>query len=57
MLIFDIRLPLKEPLMVTFDETRAPTPKKLEVVQDMKVPKSIQKYKFLWSHSSFFVLE
>ena len=57
MLIFEIRLPLKEPLVATFDEMRALTSRKYVVVQDMNIPKSTQKYKFLWSHSSVFVLE
>ena len=57
MLIFEIRLPLKEPLVATFDEMRALTSRKYVVVQDMNISKSTQKYKFLWSHSSVFVLE
>ena len=57
MLIFEIRLPLKKPFLATFDETRAPTYKKSVVVQGMSIPKSIQKYKLLWSYSSVLVLE
>ena len=57
MLIFEIRLPLKKPLLATFDETRTLTSRKSVVVQDMSIPKSIQKYKFLWPYSSVFVLE
>ena len=57
MLIFEIRLLLKEPVVATFDETRALTTIKSVFVQDMSISKSTQKYKFVWSHSSVFVLE
>ena len=46
MLIFEIRLPLKEPLVATFDDTRALTSRKSEVVQDMSIPKSKQNINF-----------
>ena len=57
MLIFEIRLPLREPLVTTFDETRALTSRKFVVAQDMSIPKSRQKYNFFWSYPSVFVLE
>ena len=57
MLIFEIRLPLKELLVAIFDETRAVTFRKSVVIQGIKIPKSTQKYKYLWSYSSIFVLE
>ena len=57
MLIFEIRLPPKEPLVATFDETRALTSRKSGVAQDMSISKLTQKYKFLRSHSSVFGLE
>ena len=50
MLIFEVRLHLKEPLVATFDETCAFTSGKSVVVQEMDIPKLTQKYKFLWSH-------
>ena len=57
MLIFEIRLLLKEPLVTTFDETRALTSIKYTVIQGMSIPNSTENYKFLWSDSSVFVLE
>ena len=57
MLIFEIRLPLKEPLVAIFDETRAFTSRKSVVIQGIKIPRLTQKYKYLWSYSSIFVLE
>ena len=57
MSIFEIRLPEKEPLVATFDETRALTSRKSVVVQDMNIAKSSQKYKLFWPHSFVFVLE
>ena len=50
MLIFEVRLHLKEPLVATFDETCAFTSGKSVVVQEMDIPKLTQKYKCLWSH-------
>ena len=40
MLIFEVCLPVKEPSVATFDETRALTSRKSVVIQDMKIPKS-----------------
>ena len=57
MLIFEIRSPLNKPLVATFDETHALTPRKPVVAQDMSIAKSALKFKFLWIHSSVFVLE
>ena len=57
MLIFEICLPLKEPLVATFDETRALASRKSVVIQDMSIKKSAKKSKFLWLHSSVFVVE
>ena len=56
-LIFEICLLLKEPLVVTFGETRAHTSRKCAVVQGMNVTKSSKKYKLVWLHSPFFALE
>ena len=57
MLIFDVRLPLIEPLVVNFDETCSLTSRKSVVVEDMKIPKLTQIYKFLWLHSSVVTVE
>ena len=57
MLIFEVRLHLKKSLVATFYETRALVSRKSVVVQDMNIPKSTQKYKFLWSHYSVLILE
>ena len=57
MLIFEICLPLKEPLVVTFGETCAHTSRKYVVVQGMNLLRSSKKYKLLWLHSSIFALE
>ena len=57
MLIFEIRSPLNKPLVATFDETHALTPRKPVVAQDMSIAKSALKFKFLWIHSFVFVLE
>ena len=40
MLIFEIRLPLKEPLVTTFDQARAHTSRKSVVAYDMSIAKS-----------------
>ena len=40
MLIFEVRLLLKEQLVATFDETRALTSRKSVAVQDFNIPKS-----------------
>ena len=50
MLIFEICLPLKEPLIVTFGEMRAHTSRKCAVVQGMNLTKSSKKLKLLWLH-------
>ena len=57
MLIFEIRLPLKERLVATSDKTRALTSRISAVSQVMKIPKSAKKKKIPWLHSSVFVLE
>ena len=57
MLIFEICLPLKEPLVATFDETRALASGKSVVIQDISIKKSAKKSRFLWLNSSFFVVE
>ena len=57
MLIFEICLPLKEPLVVDFTETRARTSRKYLFVQGMNLPKLPGKQKLFWLHSSTFVLE
>ena len=57
MLIFRICLPLKEPLVVTFGETRAQTSRKCVAVQGMILTKSSKKHKVLWLHSPIFALE
>ena len=56
-LIFEIRLRLKEPLVVTFGETRACNSRKCVVVQGMNLTKSSKKHKLVWLHSSIFTLE
>ena len=40
MLISEIALPLKEPLVVTYSEMRVHTSRKCVVIQDMKLTKS-----------------
>ena len=45
MLIFEIRLPLKERLVATSDKTRALTSRISAVSQVMKIPKSTKKKK------------
>ena len=57
MLIFDVWLSPKEPLVVTFGKTRAHTSRKYIVVQGMNLPKSSKRQKLLWLHSSIFALE
>ena len=57
MSIFEICLPLTEPLVVTFSKTREHTSRKYVVVQGMSFPKSSEKFKLLWLHSSIFALE
>ena len=47
MLIFEIRLPLKEPLVATFDETRAQTSRICVAVKGINLTKSSIKQKLL----------
>ena len=47
MSIFEICLPLTEPLVVTFSKTREHTSRKYVVVQGMSLPKSSEKFKLL----------
>ena len=54
---FYICLPLKEPLLVTFGETRAQTSKTCVAVQGINLTKSSKKQKLLWLHSPIFALE
>ena len=56
MLIFEICLPLKEPLVVNFSETPARTSRKYVVVQGMNLSKPSKKHKLLWL-SFFLALE
>ena len=56
-LIFEIWLPLKEPLVVTFGEKRAHTSRKCVVVQGMNLIKSSKKHRLVWLHSPIFALE
>ena len=56
-LICEIWLPLKEPLVVTFGETRAHTSRKCIVVQGMNLIESFKKHKLVWLHSPIFTLE
>ena len=56
-LIFEIWLPLKEPLVVTFGETRAHNSRKCVVVQGMNLIKSSKKHKLVWLHVPIFTLE
>ena len=53
LLIFEVCLSLKERLVATFDETRAPTSRKSEVFQDLDIPKLTPKYKFLCHTPAF----
>ena len=57
MLFFYIYFPLKEPLVVTFGETRARTSRKCVAVQGINLTKSSKKQKWLWLHSPIFDLE
>ena len=57
MLVFWICLALKEPLVVTFGETRAQTSRKYVAVQGIDLAKLSKKQKFLWLHSPIFALE
>ena len=54
MLIFEIFLPVREPLVATFKETRAVTSPKDIVKHDMKIPKAWEKHKLLWYFSPVF---
>ena len=55
-LMFEICLPLKEPLVVNFSETLAYSSRKYPVVQGMNLLKPSKKLKLLWLHSSFLAL-
>ena len=57
MLIFEIYLPLQEPLVVILSELRAHTSRKCIDVQGMNLAKTSKKHKLLWLHSSIFALE
>ena len=57
MLIFKICLPLKQPLLVTFGETRAHTSGKYVFVQGMNLTKIYKEHKLFWLHSPIFALE
>ena len=57
MLIFEICLALKEPLVVTFSETHPQTYRKCVVVQGMNLTKLSKKHKLAWLYSSIFALE
>ena len=52
MLIFEVRLPLKKPLVTTLTEIRAFTSRNYEVKKRTECTKIIKKHKLLWSHSS-----
>ena len=57
MLVFEICLALKEPLVVTFGETRPHTSRKSVAVPGINLTKSSKKHKLLRLHSSFFAFE
>ena len=57
MLIFEIYLPLQEPLVVILGELRAHTSRKCIDVQGMNLTNTSKKHKLLWLHSSIFALE
>ena len=57
MLIFEIFLPVREPLVSTFKETRAVTSPKDMVKQGMKISKAWEKHKLLWQFSSVLALK
>ena len=57
MLIFEICLPQKVPLVVDFSETPAHTSRKNVIVQSMNLSNSSKKLKLPRLHSSFLALE
>ena len=57
MLISGVFLPVREPLVATFSETRAATSQKDMVEQSINISKVREKLKLLRSHSSVFTLE
>ena len=48
MLIFEVSLPVREPLVATFSETLAVTSPKDVVKQGVKISNAWEKDKFLW---------
>ena len=57
MLNFWTFLTLKEPLVVTFNKTRAPISRIYVSETSMSIPNFLGKLQFFWPHFSFFVLE
>ena len=57
MLIFEVFLHLKGPLVATFNESRAITPRKYTVEQGINISKVSQKHKLLLLYFSVFTLE
>ena len=55
-LIFRILLLLKEALVVTFNEKRAPTSRKYIAEQDIIISNLLQFFQFFWQDSSVFAL-
>ena len=57
MLIFEVFLPVREPLVATFSEKPAVTSPKDMVKQGMKISKVWEKHKLLWAHLLVFALK
>ena len=49
--------PLTDPLVASFNETRAPTSRKYVVEEGIVIPNWSKKFRTFWSHSSVFALE
>ena len=52
-----VLLPLTDPLVATFSETRAPTSRKYVAEQGIVMPNWSKTFQTFWSHSSVFALE
>ena len=50
-------LPLRDPLVATFNESRAPTSRKYVAEQGIVIPNWLKTFQTIWSHSSAFALE
>ena len=54
---FQSFLPLRKPLVATFNEKRAPTSRKYVAEQDIVMPNWLKTFRSFWSHSSVFPKE